>query len=58
MNVLLTQYLKFQSWKEKSGEGRGVEEEGEAVEGKVSYSVSGDLQITLKISYDFLKTLF
>ena len=34
------------SWKEKSGEGRGVEEEGEAVEGKVSYSVSGDLQIT------------
>ena len=46
MNVLLTQYSKFQSWKEKSGEGRGAEEEGEAVEGKVSYSLSGDLQIT------------
>ena len=46
MNVLLTKYSKFQSWKEKSGEGRGGEEEGEAVEGKVSYSVSGDLQIT------------
>ena len=46
MNVLLTQYLKFQSWKEKSNEGGGAEEEREGVEGKVSYSVSGDLQIT------------
>ena len=46
MNVLLTQYSKFQSLKEKSGEGRGVEEEREGVEGKVSYSVSDDLQIT------------
>ena len=47
MNVLLTQYLKFQSWKEKSCEGGGAAEE-RGVEGKVSYSVSGDLQITLK----------
>ena len=46
MNVLLTQYLKFQSWKEKSCEGGGVAEEREGVEGKISYSVSGDLQIT------------
>ena len=46
MNVLLSQYSKFQSWKEKRGESRGAEEEGEAVEGKVSYSLSGDLQIT------------
>ena len=46
MNVLLTQYSKFQSWKEKSCEGGGAAEEREGVEGKVSYSVSGDLQIT------------
>ena len=46
MNVLLTQYLKFQSWKEKSCEGGGAAEERERVEGKVSYSVIGDLQIT------------
>ena len=37
---------KFQSWKEKSGKGRGAEEEREGIEGKVSYSVSSDLQIT------------
>ena len=37
---------KFQSWKEKSGKGGSSEEEREGVEGKVSYSVSGDLQIT------------
>ena len=46
MNVLLTQYSKFQSWKEKSCKGGGVAEEREGVERKVSYSVSGDLQIT------------
>ena len=37
---------KFQSWKEKSSKGRGVEEEREGLEGKVSYSVSSDLEIT------------
>ena len=37
---------KFQCWKEESGEGRDQKEEGGAVEGKISYSVSGDLQIT------------
>ena len=37
---------KFQSRKEKHCKGRGVEEEREGIEGKVSYSVSGDLQIT------------
>ena len=31
---------------ERSSEGRGAVEEGEVVEEKVSYSVSGDLQIT------------
>ena len=36
----------FQCCKEESGEGGGQKEEGGAVEGKVSYSVSGDLQIT------------
>ena len=36
----------FQCWKEKADEGRSTEEEGEGVEGEVSYSVSGDLQIT------------
>ena len=41
MNVSLTQYSKFQS-----GEGGGAEEEREGVKGKVSYSVSDDLQIT------------
>ena len=46
MNVLPTQYSKFQSWKGKTCEGEGVAEEREGVEGKVSYSVSGDLQIT------------
>ena len=37
---------KFQSWKEKNCEGGDAAEEREGVEGKVSYSVSGDLQIT------------
>ena len=37
---------KFQCWKEKRGKTGGVKEEGEEVEGEVSYSVSGDLQIT------------
>ena len=45
MNVLLTQYSKIQCWKEKSSEAGGAEEEGD-IEEKVSYSVSGDLQIT------------
>ena len=48
MNFLLTQYLKFQSWKEEKSQGGHAKEEGGEVEGKVSYSVSGDLQITLK----------
>ena len=46
MNVLLSQFSNFQSWKEKMGARRGVEEEGGAGEGKVSYSVSGDLQVS------------
>ena len=46
MNVLLSQYSNFQSWKEKMGARRGAEEKGGAAEGKVSYSVSGDLQIS------------
>ena len=46
MNVLLSQYSNFQSWKEKRDVRRGAEEEGGAAEGKVSYSVSGDLQIS------------
>ena len=37
---------KFQCWKEESSEGGGEKEEGGEVKGKVSYSVSGDLQIT------------
>ena len=37
---------KFQSWKEKGSKGGGAEEEREGLEGKVSYSVSNDLQIT------------
>ena len=37
---------KFQCWKEEESEGGGEKEEGGEVEGKVSYSVSGDLQIT------------
>ena len=39
---------KFQCWKEEKSEGGGEKEEGGEVEGKVSYSVSGDLKITLK----------
>ena len=46
MNVLLTQYLEIQSWKEKICKGRGMEEGREGIEGKVSYSVSGNMQIT------------
>ena len=37
---------KFQCWKEKRDEGGGAKEEGEEVEGEISYSVSGNLQIT------------
>ena len=36
----------FQCWKEKSDAGGSAEEEGEEVEGDVSYSVSGDPQVT------------
>ena len=44
MNDLLTQ--KFQCCKEEKSQGGYAKEEGGAVEGEVSYSVSGDLQIT------------
>ena len=37
---------KFQCWEKESGEGGDQKEEGGAVKGKVSYSVSIDLQIT------------
>ena len=37
---------KFQCSEEESCEGGDQKEEGAAVEGKVSYSVSGDLHIT------------
>ena len=37
---------QFQCWKEVESEGGGEKEKGGEVEGKVSYSVSGDLQIT------------
>ena len=46
MNVLLTQYLEISVLRGRSGEGGDQKEEGGAVEGKVSYSVGGDLQIT------------
>ena len=36
----------FGNRKEKSSKGGGAEEEREGLEGKVSYSVSGDRQIT------------
>ena len=39
---------KFQCWEKESGEGGDQKEEGGAVKGKVSYSVSSDLQITSK----------
>ena len=37
---------KFQCWKEEESEGGCEKEEGGEVEGQVSYSISGDLQIT------------
>ena len=47
MNDLLTQYLEISVLKGRRRVKAGhVKEEGGAVEGKVSYSVSGDLQIT------------
>ena len=49
---------KFQCWKEEKSEGGGEKGEGGEVEGKVSYSVSGDLEITLKYHTISLKTWF
>ena len=47
MNVLLTQYSEISELKGKKLWRQGMwPEEREGVEGKVSYSVSGDLQIT------------
>ena len=47
MNVLLTQYSEISVLKgKKRGDEGCVEEEGEEIEGQVSYSVSSDLQIT------------
>ena len=46
MNVLLTQYSEILVLKGKERWGGAVKEEGEEVEGEVSYSVSSDLQIT------------
>ena len=37
---------KFKSWKEKNSKSGDPKEERKGIEGKVSYSVSGDLQIT------------
>ena len=45
MNDLLIQYSEISMLKGR-GRGGGEKEEGGEVEGKVSYSVSGDLQIT------------
>ena len=49
MNVLLTQYSEISVLKGKERWDRGTKEEGEEVEGEVSYSVSSDLQITSKM---------
>ena len=49
---------KFQCWKEEKSEGGGEKEEGGEVEGKVSYSVTDDLKITLKYHMISLKTWF
>ena len=46
MNDLLTQYSEISVLKGRGKWRRGEKEEGGEVEGKVSYSVSGDLQIT------------
>ena len=46
MNVLLTQYLEFQCWKEKRDEGGSSKEEGGEAEAEFTYSVSCDLQVT------------
>ena len=46
MNDLLTQYSEISVLKKKSSKGWGAEQEREGLEGKVSYSVSSDLQIT------------
>ena len=46
MDVLLTQYLEISVLKGREQWRSCEKEEGGEVEGKVSYSVSGDLQIT------------
>ena len=46
MNVLLTQYSEISVLRGRKQWRRDQKEEGGAVEGKASYSVSGDLQIT------------
>ena len=46
MNVLLTQYTEISVLRGRKYEGGDQKGQGEVVEGKVSYSVSGDLQIT------------
>ena len=47
MNDLLTQYSEISVLKGREAVKEGMQkEEGGAVEGKVSYSVSSDLQIT------------
>ena len=49
---------KFQCWEEESGKGGDQKEEGGVVEGKVSYLVGGDLQITYKYHIISLKLDF
>ena len=46
MNDLLTQYLEISVLRERKRWIGDQKEEGGAVKGKVSYSVSSDLQIT------------
>ena len=46
MNALLTQYSEISVLKGKVDDAGCVKEEGEEIEGEVSYSVGGDLQIT------------
>ena len=46
MNVLLTQYLEIQCWKEEKLQVGCVWMEGGETEREVSYSVSSDMQVT------------